>query len=106
MPTSQALGVAALIARMALEANNAITAKRNGIRATRPLSGRRDSSEIGKFLPSPTTMAIASQAAKNPATTNGTAVLIFEGERCDAIAAMTLCAAITKIAAAKMTNAV
>src|SRR2546430_6901791 len=106
MPISQALGVAALMARMVLDANSAMTTMTNGISATRPLSGRRDSSEIGKFAPSPRTMAMANQAARKPATTNGTAVLVFEEVRCAATAAMALCAAIMKTAAAKMTNAV
>jgi hypothetical protein len=91
---------------MVLDANSAMTAMTNGISATRPLSGRRDSSEMGKFVPSPTTIAMASQAARNPATTNGTAVYVFEDVRCAATAAMALCAAIMKTAAAKTTNAV
>src|SRR2546421_11733096 len=106
MPISQALGVAALTARMILDVNSAMTAMTNGISATRPLSGRRDFSEIGKFAPSPTTMAMANHAARNPATTNGKAVLVLEDVYCAAMAAMALCAAIMKTAAAKMTNAV
>jgi hypothetical protein len=91
---------------MVLDVNSAMTAMTNGISATRPLSGRRDSSEIGKVAPSPTTIAMASQAARNPGITNGTAVLVFEDVRCTAMAAMALCAAIMKTAAAKMTSAV
>src|SRR5215831_11086966 len=103
MRISQVFGLAALMARIVLDANSAMTAMTNGISATRPLSGRRDSSEIGKFAPSPTTMAIANHAAKNPATTKGTAVLVFEDASRAATAAIVLCAAIMKIAAAKMT---
>src|SRR5262245_57971259 len=106
MQISQALGLAALMTRIVLDANSAMRAMTNGISATRPLSGRRDCSEMGKFAPSPTTMAMANHAAKNPATTKGTAVLAFEDARCAATAVMTLCAAIMKTAAAKMKNAV
>jgi hypothetical protein len=53
-------------------------------------------------------IAIANHDARNAATTNGTAVLVFGDSelRCAAIAAIAACAAITKMAKAKMTNAV
>ena len=63
---SQALGVAALIARIELDANSAVTAITNGISVTNPLAARRDSSASGKFEPSPTIFAIASHEAAGP----------------------------------------
>src|SRR5215831_2694387 len=108
MPISQALGVAALIARRFFDANSAITAITKGINATSPLSARRDSEGIRKFAPSPTRIAIASHDAKKAATTNGIIVLAF-AERdvlCAAMAATAVCAATMKMATAKITKAV
>src|SRR5262249_51558550 len=108
MLINQAFRVAALIARRFLDANSAITAIRNGINATNPLTARRDSGAMGKFVPSPTRIAIPSHDAKNAATTNGILVLVFaEREvRCAAMAATHVCAATMKIARAKTTKPV
>src|SRR5215510_5779648 len=108
MAISQAFGVAVLIARRFFDANNAITAMANGINATNPLTARRDSRGIGKFVPSPTRIAIASHDARKTATTNGMIILVSaESEvRCAAMAAMPVCAATMKIARAKTTKAV
>src|SRR5215468_7292403 len=108
MAISQALGVVALISRRFFDPNNEITAMKNGIKATNPLTDWRDCGAIGKFVPSPMRIAIPSHDAKNPATTNGILVLDFvESEvRCAAIAAIPVCAAIMKIARAKTTKAV
>src|SRR5215831_18969049 len=108
MAISQALGVAAFIARRFFDANSAITAITNGISATKPLTARCNSDGTGKFVPSPTRIAIASQDARKAATTNGMKVLAFaEREvRCAAMAAIPVCAATIKIASAKTTKAV
>jgi len=94
--------------RIVFDANRAITTMLNGISATKPLMGWRDSSGIGKVDPSPTIIAIANHDARNAATTNGTAVLVFGDSmpRCAAVAAITACAAMVKMAKAKVTNAV
>src|SRR5262247_3343461 len=98
MAISQALGVAVLIARRFFDANNAITATRNGTNATRPLTARRDSRGMGKFTPSPTRIPIANHDARKPAMTNGMIVLAFaEREvRCATMAAMPVWAATIK----------
>jgi len=97
-----------LIVRMVFDANRAITAMMNGISATKPLMGRRDSGGIGKFDPSPTIIAIANHDARNAATTNGAAALVFGDSElcCAAVAAMSACAATMKMAKAKITKAV
>ena len=108
MAISQALGVAVLIARRFFDVNSAIRAMTNGINATNPLIPCRDSAGMGKFVPSPTRMAIASHDARKAATTNGPMVLAF-GERdvlCATIAVIPVCAAIMKIAKATITKAV
>jgi hypothetical protein len=78
----------------------------NGTRATIPLTPRRDSGGMGKFVPSPTRIAIASHDAKNAPTMNG--VIIFgEGEvRCVTIAGIAVWAATMKIDSAMMIKAV
>src|SRR5262245_34342891 len=108
MAISQALGVAVLIARRFFDANSAITAMRKGINATNPLARRRDSRGTGKFVLSPTRIAIANHDARKAAMTNGTMALVFAetGVRSTAMAAMPVCAAIMKIASAKTTKAV
>src|SRR5438105_57880 len=105
---SQAFGVDALIARIDLDANSAVTATANGISATNPLAGRRDSSAMGKFEPSPTIIAMASHEARKAAITNGITIFDFDDRaaRWAPMAAMADCAATIKIARAKMTNAV
>src|SRR6266568_617963 len=105
---SHAFGVAALIARIDLDANSAVTAITNGISATNPLAGRRDSGAREKFEPSATIVATASHEARTAAITNGIIIFVFSDSavRCAAMAAMTVCAATTKIARAKITNAV
>src|SRR5438132_10063592 len=105
---SQALGIAALIARSDLDAKRAITATRNGINATKPLAERRDSSGMGKLAPSPTIIASASHDARKAAITNGmTDLVLGDNEvRGAAITAIAVCAATMKMATAKMTNAV
>src|SRR5262249_9210160 len=108
MAMSQALGVAALIARRFLDANSAITAMTTGINATNPLIACRDSTGMGKFAPSATRIATPNHDARKAATRNGIVVLVF-GEievRCATMAAMPVCAAIMKIARAKTTKAV
>src|SRR6266550_2317543 len=102
---SQALGIAALIARSDLDANRAITVTRNGINATNPLADRRDS---GATAPSPRIIAKASHDARKAAIINGMVDLVRADSeaRGAAIAAMTVCAATMKMATAKMTNAV
>ena len=108
MAISQALGVAALIARRFFDAKSVITAITTGINATNPLIPCRDSRGMGKFTPSATRIATPSHDARNAATRNGIAVLVF-GEievRCAAMAAMPVCAATMKIARAKITKAV
>ena len=108
MAISQPLGVAVLLARRFFDVNSAIRAMTNGINATNPLIPWRESRGIGKFVPSPTRIAIASQDARKAATTNGPMVLAF-GERdvlCATIAVIPVCAAIMKIAKARMTKAV
>src|SRR5213076_2209055 len=102
MAMSQALGIAALIARIDLETNSAITAMRNGISATKPLAERRDSSGIGKLAPSPTIIASASHDLRKAAIINGMVDLVrgdseVRGNAAhSAIAAMALCAATMK----------
>ena len=92
---SQAFGVDALIARIDLDANSAVTAIANGISATNPLAGRRDSSAMGKFEPSPTIIAMASHEARKAAITYG--ITIFDSDdrpaRWAPMAAMADCAA-------------
>ena len=108
MAISQALGVAILMARRLFDVSSAIRAMTNGINATNPLIPCRDSTGMGKFVPSPTRIAIASQDARKAATTNGAMVLAF-GERdvlCAMIAVIPVCAAIMKIANARMMKAV
>src|SRR5437868_4118651 len=105
---SQALGIAALIARSDLDAKRAITVTRNGINATNPLADRRNSGATGKFAPSPRIIAKASHDARKAAIINGMVDLVRADSeaRGAAIAAMTVCAATMKMATAKMTNAV
>src|SRR5262245_10887706 len=108
MAISQAFGVAVLIARRVFDANNAITAITNGISATKPLTARRDSTDIGKFAPSPTRIATANHDARKAPTINGTIVLVF-GERevrCAMMAAIPVCAATIRIPRVKTTKAV
>src|SRR5215475_8850206 len=108
MAMSQALGVAALIARRFFDANSAITAMTAGINATNPLIAWRDSRAMGKFAPSATRIAAPSHDARKAATRNGILVLVF-GEievRCAAMAAMPVCTATMKIAKATITKVV
>src|SRR5713101_5775629 len=103
-----AFGVTVLIARIDLDANSAVTAITNGISATNPLAGRRDSDAREKFEPSAMMIAMASHEARKAAITNGITTFDFSGSavRCAAMAAMAVCAATMKIARAKITNAV
>src|SRR4029450_2215177 len=105
---SQAFGVAALIARIDLDANSAVTAITNGISATNALARRRDSGATKKFEPSATIVAIASHEARKAAITNGKTIFVFSDSavRCAAMLAIVVCAATMKIARAKITNAV
>ena len=105
---SQAFGVAALIARIDLDANSAVTAITNGINAANPLARRRDSGATEKFEPSATIVAIASHEARKAAITNGKTIFVFDDSavRCAAMLAIVVCAATMKIARAKITNAV
>src|SRR5215468_768170 len=108
MAISQAFGVAVFIARRVFDANNATTTITNGISATKPLTARRDFTDIGKFAPSPTRIAIANHDARKAAMTNGTMALAFAetGVRSTAMAAMPVWVATMKIASAKTTKAV
>src|SRR5437773_6221922 len=107
MAMSQALGIAALIARIDSETNSAITARRNGISAAKPLAERRDSSGIGKLAPSPTIIASASHDPRKAAIMNMVDLVRGDSEvRGNAIAAMALCAATMKMATAKIIKAV
>src|SRR5437762_13307015 len=108
MAMSQALGIAALIARIDLETNSAITAMRNGISATKPLAERRDSSWIGKLAPSPTIIASASHGPRKCAIINGLVVLVWgvSEVRLNAIVGMALWAVTMRMATAKISKTV
>src|SRR6266487_652066 len=105
---SHAFGVAALIARIDLDANSAVTAITNGISATNPLARRRDSGATEKFEPSATIVAIASHEARKAAIRKGITIFALgdSAVRCATMAAMAVCAATMKIARATITNAV
>lgn len=101
---SQELGVAALIERIDLDANSATSAMRNGISATNPLIGRRDSAAMGKFDPSPATVATANHEARKAPITNGTTTFCLSDSEvlCAARAAIPVCAATMNTANATM----